>query len=43
MCETCKYRENDHDKKPCSICYHWVDGYLTATQYKSVYKINKRK
>ncbi len=33
MCESCKYLGTDPNKRPCCICIHWVDGYLTATEY----------
>ena len=35
MCEYCKYLDNDPNKKPCSVCMQWVDGYLTATEYEN--------
>lgn len=35
LCETCAYGERDHNKRPCSVCMQWVDGYLDATQYEN--------
>lgn len=37
LCEECKYAENDSNKKPCSSCLHWVDGYLTALNFVNKY------
>ena len=33
ICDNCKYCESNPNKKPCSVCIQWVDGYLTATKY----------
>lgn len=34
MCESCRYLDSNPDKKPCSVCIKWIDGYREFTQYK---------
>ena len=37
MCEDCKYCENDPNKRPCSCCIVWSDGYLEYREYVNKY------
>jgi hypothetical protein len=34
MCDTCDYNKTDPEKKPCSTCFDWVEGYLEARNYE---------
>lgn len=33
-CDGCANNHQDFNKKPCSICMQFVDGYLQATRYE---------
>lgn len=35
LCYGCAYVERDGNARPCNTCMNWVDGYLTATNYKN--------
>lgn len=34
ICDDCNHGDKESDEKPCCFCFHWVDGYLTATRYE---------
>lgn len=34
-CYGCAYVERSSNARPCNTCMNWVDGYLTATNYKN--------
>jgi hypothetical protein len=37
LCSRCSYEQEPQEHKSCSTCIQWVDGYLTATNYKNKY------
>lgn len=37
-CYGCLYSEYDSNQIPCNTCLNWVDGYLTATNYKNKFE-----
>ena len=37
LCSGCSYEQEDQEFKSCSTCIQWVDGYLTATNFKNKY------
>ena len=42
MCESCKFREFDHECKQCSTCIHYdFDGFLEFKNYEIDLERNK--
>lgn len=39
LCYGCLYATRDSNVRPCNTCINWVDGYLTATNYKNGFKV----
>lgn len=42
ICNSCKNASKDSNKKPCSICMQWIDGFLEATQFEPKKSNDKR-
>jgi len=37
LCSGCSYEREPQEHRSCSTCIQWVDGYLTATNFKNKY------